>query len=231
MVYPNSRVVFRKNEPNWSDLLDVLVGRIKIHIEHLYGPNPNRVLTPTAVISVRGTTFDVEVDGENEATMVEVEEGVVDVRHAMLGGNTKTLNTGESIRVYRDVPIAQGRINKGALAERVLRAMVDAVSTWESKIPRGSAGGGGGGSESLPGSGSSGKGAPPPPPPPPPSNAPSSAPGFIESGGHIMILTREAPEHEGKWHKTGRVILRTVRNFLLGPPPGQDVIVQLRSLN
>ena len=46
-----------------------------------------------------------------------------------------------------------------------------------------------------------------------------------------MILTREAPEHEGKWHKTGRVILRTVRNFLLGPPPGQDVIVQLRSLN
>ena len=52
-------VVFRKNEPNWSDLLDVLVGRIKIHIEHLYGPNPNRVLTPTAVISVRGTTFDV----------------------------------------------------------------------------------------------------------------------------------------------------------------------------
>ena len=112
--------------------------------------------------------------------MVEVEEGAVDVRHAMLGGNTKTLNTGESIRVYRDVPIAQGRINKGALAERVLRAMVDAVSTWESKIPRGSAGGGGGGSESLPGSGSSGKVRPRLPPPPPPSNAPSSAPGFID---------------------------------------------------
>jgi FecR protein len=230
VVYPNSRVVFRKNEPNWSDLLDVLVGRIKIHIEHLYGPNPNRVLTPTAVISVRGTTFDVEVDGDNEATMVEVEEGVVDVRHAMLGGNTKTLNTGESIRVYRDVPIAQGRINKGDLAQRVLRAMVDAVSTWESKIPRGSAGGGGGGSESVPGSPDTGKGAPPPPPPPPPSNAPSPAPGFIESGGHIMILTRDEPEHEGKWHKTGRVILRTVRAFLLGPPPGQDVIIHLRSM-
>src|SRR5580658_5562591 len=144
VVYPNSRVVFRKNEPTWSDLLDVLVGRIKVHIEHLYGPNPNRVLTPTAVISVRGTTFDIEVSDENEATLVEVEEGVVDVRHAMFGGNTKTLNTGESIRVYRDVPIAQGRFNKGAIAERILRAMVDAASTLESKIPRGSAGSAGG---------------------------------------------------------------------------------------
>ena len=34
-VYPNSRVVFRKNAPNWKDLLDVLVGRVKVHIEHL----------------------------------------------------------------------------------------------------------------------------------------------------------------------------------------------------
>ena len=78
VVYPNSRVVFRKNEPNWSDLLDVLVGRVKVHIEHLYGPNPNRVLTPTAVISVRGTTFDIDVNEDNEATLVEVEEGVVE---------------------------------------------------------------------------------------------------------------------------------------------------------
>jgi hypothetical protein len=220
-------VVFRKNEPNWSDLLDVLVGRIKVHIEHLYGPNPNRVLTPTAVISVRGTTFDIEVSDENEATLVEVEEGVVDVRHAMFGGNTKTLNTGESIRVYRDVPIAQGRFNKGALAERVFRALLDAASTWESKIPRGSTGGGGGTTD--PGSPDSGKPAPPPPPPPPPAPPPPPPSSHIvESGGHMMILTSTEPQHEGKWHKVGRVVLRTVRTFLLGPPPGQDVIVYVR---
>src|SRR5580698_1640428 len=134
-VYPNSNVVFRKNPPNWGDLLDMLAGRVRIHIQK-FGerPNPNRILTPTAVISVRGTTFDVSVNDEDEATLVEVEEGIVDVRHAMLGGNTKTLNSGESIRVYRDVPIAQGRFNKGAIAERILRAMVDAASTLESKI-------------------------------------------------------------------------------------------------
>src|SRR5437868_7247432 len=61
-VYPNSNVVFRRNPGNLRDLLDVFVGRVKIHIQKLMGqPNPNRVITPTAVISVRGTTFDVSV--------------------------------------------------------------------------------------------------------------------------------------------------------------------------
>ena len=68
-VFPNSRVVFRKNPPNWKDFLDVLVGRVRVHIEHFGNvPNPNRVLTPTAVISVRGTTFDISVDDDDETT-------------------------------------------------------------------------------------------------------------------------------------------------------------------
>jgi len=28
-VYPNSELVFRKNPPNWKDLIDVLVGRVR----------------------------------------------------------------------------------------------------------------------------------------------------------------------------------------------------------
>ena len=49
-VFPNSRVVFRKNVPNWRDLIDVLLGKVRVHIEHFGNvPNPNRVLTPTAV--------------------------------------------------------------------------------------------------------------------------------------------------------------------------------------
>src|SRR5215470_9753804 len=75
-VYPNSNIVFRKNPGNWRDLLDVLVGRVKIHIQKWGGqPNNNRILTPTAVISVRGTTFDVGVDDDDETTIVSVEEG------------------------------------------------------------------------------------------------------------------------------------------------------------
>jgi len=53
-------------------------------IEKLGGePNPHRVFTPTAVISVRGTIFDVAVN-EYETTVVSVSEGLVGVRHRLL---------------------------------------------------------------------------------------------------------------------------------------------------
>ena len=84
-VYPNSTVEFRKNPGNWKDLLDLLVGRVRVHIEHLGNlPNPTKMVTPTAVISVRGTTFDVSVDDDDETTLVEVEDGIVEVQHALL---------------------------------------------------------------------------------------------------------------------------------------------------
>src|SRR5580698_11465840 len=63
-VFPNTQMVFRKNTGDWKDLLDLIIGRVQVHIEHLFGDKPNhtRILTPTAVISVRGTTFDVTVE-------------------------------------------------------------------------------------------------------------------------------------------------------------------------
>jgi hypothetical protein len=166
-VYPNARVVFRKNPPNWKDLLDVLVGRVRIHIEHFgANPNPNRVLTPTAVISVRGTTFDVSVSDDDETTLIEVEEGLVEVRHALLPGDApKVVSTGESIRVYRNEPIADRLIDKGTVARQVLRAVVDAVSTVAIHTRTGGVGG------SVP-VGDTGKKIPPPPPPPPPGPPP-----------------------------------------------------------
>ena len=77
--------MFRKNTGDWKDLLDLIIGTIRVHIEHFGNePNPNRIMTPTAVISVRGTTFDVSVDEDDETTEVDVEEGTVVVQHALL---------------------------------------------------------------------------------------------------------------------------------------------------
>jgi len=228
-VYPNSRVVFRKNAPNWRDLLDVLVGRVKVHIEHLYGPNPNRVLTPSAVISVRGTTFDITVGDDDEATLVEVEEGIVDVRHAMLGGNTKTLTTGESLRVYRNEPIASSRFDKGMIAERIFRAAVNAVQTWETRLPHGSSAGGVGGI----GSGDTGKKVPPPPTaPPPPPPPPPVAPGLP---GHIVesrngsyddasVSVLVVHQEHGRFYRYTHAVLNFVSTMFLGQAPGSDVI-------
>jgi hypothetical protein len=177
-VFPNARVVFRKNPPNWRDFVDVLVGRVRVHIEHLGNvPNPNRVITPTAVISVRGTTFDVSVDDDDETTLVEVEEGTVEVQHALLPrGDPKVLMTGDTLKVYRNEPLEAHVIDKGTVARQVVRSMVDAVTTIVTRMPRTSLGSSGGILGTGGAVGDSGKVPPPPPPPPAPAPAPPPAP-------------------------------------------------------
>jgi hypothetical protein len=168
-VFPNSYITFRKNPGNWRDLIDVLVGRVKLHIQKWGNqPNPNRIHTPTAVISVRGTTFDVVVVEDDESTIIQVEEGQVAVQHALLPrGNPKVINAGESITVYKNEPLEARLIDKGSVARHVLRALMDAVATSMSGPSSGGgvAGGGASGGGSV---GDTKRPEPPPPPPPPP---------------------------------------------------------------
>src|SRR5262249_31922745 len=57
-VFPNSGVVFRQNRSEWRDILELWLGKVRVQIEHFGNlPNNNRVHTPSAVISVRGTVF------------------------------------------------------------------------------------------------------------------------------------------------------------------------------
>lgn len=186
-VFQDSKVVFRANPPSWGDLLDVWIGRVKVFIQHRNGPNPNRVTTQTAVISVRGTVFDVVVEDEDATTLVSVDEGVVGVQHRLLPGETE-VHAGESLRVYRNQPLAR-RVDKGSVAQKALRAAAQAVydvmlarsggATGVSGPPGTPTGGGptgqgdkgkGGTPPNAPGgsTGSTGGGPPPPPPPPPP---------------------------------------------------------------
>jgi hypothetical protein len=230
-VYPNSRVIFRKNVPNWRDLLDVLVGRVKVHIEHWGNqPNHNRVLTPTAVISVRGTTFDISVDDDDETTVVEVEEGVVEVQHALLpGGSPRILNTGESLRVYRNEPIATGRIDKGEVFKRVARMAIDALSTMESRVGKvasvGSSGGATGvGDTKRPGPPSTttappgvpSVGAAPPPPPP--------GGGTFINGGQRIYAQQQQQQPQTRWQKVRSLVVRTAMRVLLGTSPEDQVV-------
>jgi hypothetical protein len=127
-VFPNARVIFRENAGSWRDLLDVLLGRVKVHIQKLGGqPNYNRVRTPTAVISVRGTVFDVAVEDADDTTLVSVEEGQVGVQHLLKPGPERILNQGESIRVYRDQPLAQAAVDKNSIIREVLRRAEQAL--------------------------------------------------------------------------------------------------------
>lgn len=174
-VFPNSRVTFRANPGSLRDLVDVWLGRIRVHVQHSSGqPNPNKIRTPTAVISVRGTTFDVAVDDDDETTRVAVEEGQVAVEHRLMprDGDPRVLNSGEELVVYRNSPLAATRhIDKG----RILHYIADALYQVMLRTPRLPGGGGSTGGSVPAGTvppvtlpGDTGATPPPPPPPPPP---------------------------------------------------------------
>ncbi len=127
-IFQNARVVFRNNKGDWRDLLDVLIGKVKIQIEKLGGlPNPNKVRTATAVISVRGTVFEVAVEDTDDTTLVYVDEGQVEVRHLLRPGDGRLLNQGEWVRVFRNQPLAAKVVDRGAVMQRALRASMDAA--------------------------------------------------------------------------------------------------------
>lgn len=139
-VFPNSRVVFRANPGNLRELVEVYLGKIKVYIQHLSGqPNPYRVHSPTAVISVRGTVFEVEVDGDT-STFIAVNEGLVTVRHRLLpSGKEVAVAPGQTLRVFPNAPLAQSGVNKMAVAAKVAGAVRDTLYS----LPRRTGGGGG----------------------------------------------------------------------------------------
>ncbi|HLI86512.1 MAG TPA: FecR family protein [Bryobacteraceae bacterium] len=169
-VFQNTRAVFH-DTPGWQEMLNVLIGRVKVYVEHKNGrPNPKQVTTQTAVISVRGTIFDVVVEDQDATTFVSVEEGVVDVQHLRFGGNRIQLHPGESIRVYRDQPLAKVA-DKSDAVHAALRAAAQAVYDilYTRGVNSGSSGappaGTGGTTQGDKGKNPSGGNAPPPGPP------------------------------------------------------------------
>jgi ferric-dicitrate binding protein FerR (iron transport regulator) len=175
-VFANSRVVFRENPANWRDLLDVFIGQIKVHIQKLGNqPNPNSVRTPTAVISVRGTIFDVVVEEDTDTTFVSVDEGQVEVANLTYpSGRGKLLNPGESIRVIKNVPLAK-TVDKGSVMQGAIRAAAEAL--YQVILRTGPSAGGGSPGGTIPSGGASGDKPKPGPPtttPPPPAPAPPS---------------------------------------------------------
>jgi hypothetical protein len=177
-VFPNAQFKFRDNPGSLKDLLNVAIGKVKVYIQHLNGiPNPNNVSSPTAVISVRGTVFEVNVEDEDGTTFVSVDEGKVEVR-SKAGGDGVLLEPTQSIRVFKNQPLAQKTMDKGSIAEHVLSAIKDAA---RAVLQRQTGRGGGGPVGSTPttstGTGAPGdKGGKDGPAPAPPSTAPPPPP-------------------------------------------------------
>lgn len=82
-IYPNSHIVLRPGTGNFKEFLNLLLGNIRVQIEKLSGrPNPKSMTTPTAIIAVRGTIFDVAVNQDGD-TQVGVDKGLVSVANLL----------------------------------------------------------------------------------------------------------------------------------------------------
>jgi hypothetical protein len=170
-VYEKSTVTFKDDWPAWSHLLNVIMGRVKVFIDHSKGPNNNSVTTPTAVISVRGTVFDVEVEDTDGTTFVSCDEGLVQIRNVTAPGSEPLLHPGESKWIYRGQSLAQNRLINDPVKQAVLKATREAIQVALQRragLPGGVGGGGGPvGSTGGGAQGDKGKGGAAPPPPPP----------------------------------------------------------------
>jgi hypothetical protein len=170
-VYENSTVIFRQDWPGWSHLLNVFMGRVKLFIDHSKGPNSNSVTTPTAVISVRGTVFDVVVEDSDGTTLVSCDEGLVQVQNTTAPGQEPLLHPGQSVRIFRGQGLMGSKINKDPIFQVALKAARDAVMQGLAQrrvgLPGAPGAGGAAGGSTTGAQGDKGKGGAAPPPAPP----------------------------------------------------------------
>jgi hypothetical protein len=79
LIKPHSRAVLKAPERSQGNFLQLFLGNIMAKVQARFGSNPSfRMGTPTAVITVRGTQFSVEVTNKNN-TIVQVYDGLVEV--------------------------------------------------------------------------------------------------------------------------------------------------------
>jgi hypothetical protein len=116
VIGENTTVEIKDLSQSPRTLFNVLRGKTRIKIERVGGqPNPYRVNTPTAVIAVRGTLFDVMV--KEKETQVFVHEGEVFVSNLLKPDQPVVLTGGQKTRVRQDqapetpAPFERGRNN------------------------------------------------------------------------------------------------------------------------
>jgi ferric-dicitrate binding protein FerR (iron transport regulator) len=102
LIKGHSRVLLKAPAQAPGNFLELLLGKIVAKVQKRLGNAPAfRMGTPTAVITVRGTRFQVEVN-KNGKTYVEVYEGVVEVASLRALGQPVFLRPGYHTDVVPD---------------------------------------------------------------------------------------------------------------------------------
>ena len=145
LVQPHTRLLVR--EPvsgNWN-AIEILLGRVRAYIrKRTGGAPPFQMGTPSAVIAVRGTRFDVEVNRRG-VSEIDVFDGLVEVASATAAGSSVLVSPGLSTRVGMgtppETPVPTGEIRPGveapdeiAKAEFARERATQSDRTFESEL-------------------------------------------------------------------------------------------------
>lgn len=128
-IFANSRVLFRQNAAAAGDLIYIEDGRVKVIMIFAADYRPvQRVITPVAILSARGNTVITVIQEDDQSTRVDVLEGQVSVRHALLPrGENAIVKAGDAIIVTRNEPISR-KMDRGSMYRYALRTLLDALS-------------------------------------------------------------------------------------------------------
>ncbi|MBZ5654890.1 MAG: FecR family protein [Acidobacteriia bacterium] len=109
LVKPHSRVMLQDPNQGKGFYLELLIGKVVNKIQKRLGNTPSfRMGTPTAVVTVRGTRFEVEVN-KKLRTYVVVYEGMVEVAGMFGAAPPVLVRPGFITNVDRDREPAQPR--------------------------------------------------------------------------------------------------------------------------
>lgn len=127
-IFANSRLVFRQNTAAVGDLLDVIGGRVRVHLQAAIG-QPQRVFTPSAIVTARQpSTIALAIDEDN-AVRIDVLEGEIAVQHALLPNNTPTVVKAiDAILIQPDQAISR-RVDRGSLYRYTMKPLHDLWSS------------------------------------------------------------------------------------------------------
>src|SRR5438309_1428349 len=99
LVRAHTKLLLKQPETSGWKYFQLLIGRVRTQIQKRMGGSPAfQIGTPSAVISVRGTKFDIEVDRRG-FTEVDVDEGVVELEAVTGRGQSVMITAGFSSRV------------------------------------------------------------------------------------------------------------------------------------
>jgi hypothetical protein len=101
-IFSTTEVTLASDTP--GVILSLERGRLHAMFDKVTGNEPRVVKTPGALLAVRGTQYDVEVDGKGETTL-NVYEGIVEVR-SPLRAQPLLIRAGEAARYGRNEPPA-----------------------------------------------------------------------------------------------------------------------------